>query len=207
MYVVVGLGNPGKQYENTRHNVGFNVIDILAKEYGISVSKIKHKALIGEGRVGSEKVLLVKPQTYMNLSGETLIDIYNYYKVDMENIIVIYDDIDLDVGKIRIRKKGSGGTHNGMRSIIKCLGANDFPRVRVGVSKPKPGQDLADFVLSRFRKEESDDVELGLEKAAKAVDVMIRDNIDLAMNKYNGSGKVDSYEWRFNIPFAKLQRI
>lgn len=186
MYVVVGLGNPGKQYENTRHNVGFNVIDILAKEYGISVSKIKHKALIGEGRVGSEKVLLVKPQTYMNLSGETLIDIYNYYKVDMENIIVIYDDIDLDVGKIRIRKKGSGGTHNGMRSIIKCLGANDFPRVRVGVSKPKPGQDLADFVLSRFRKEESDDVELGLEKAAKAVDVMIRDNIDLAMNKYNG---------------------
>lgn len=186
MYVVVGLGNPGKQYENTRHNVGFNVIDILAKEYDISVSKIKHKALIGEGRVGSEKVLLVKPQTYMNLSGETLIDIYNYYKVDMDNIIVIYDDIDLDVGKIRIRKKGSGGTHNGMRSIIKCLGANDFPRVRVGVSKPKPGQDLADFVLSRFRKEENDDVELGLEKAAKAVDVMIKDNVDLAMNKYNG---------------------
>ncbi|MBC5998019.1 aminoacyl-tRNA hydrolase [Romboutsia ilealis] len=186
MYVVVGLGNPGKQYENTRHNVGFNVIDILAKEYDISVSKIKHKALIGEGRVGSEKVLLVKPQTYMNLSGETLIDIYNYYKVDMENIIVIYDDIDLDVGKIRIRKKGSGGTHNGMRSIIKCLGANDFPRVRVGVSKPKPGQDLADFVLSRFRKEENNDVELGLEKAAKAVDVMIKDNVDLAMNKYNG---------------------
>ena len=186
MYIIVGLGNPGKQYENTRHNVGFNIIDILADEYGISVNKMKYKALIGEGRVGSEKVLLVKPQTYMNLSGETLIDIYNYYKVDMENIIVIYDDIDLDVGKIRIRKKGSGGTHNGMRSIIKCLGANDFPRVRVGVSKPKPGQDLADFVLSRFRKEESDDVELGLEKAAKAVDVMIRDNIDLAMNKYNG---------------------
>lgn len=186
MYVVVGLGNPGKQYDKTRHNVGFDVIDILAKEYDISVSKIKHKALIGEGRVGSEKVLLVKPQTYMNLSGETLIDIYNYYKVDMENIIVIYDDIDLDVGKIRIRKKGSGGTHNGMRSIIKCLGANDFPRVRVGVSKPRPGQDLADFVLSRFKKEESEDVELGLEKAAKAVDVMIRDNIDLAMNKYNG---------------------
>lgn len=186
MYVIVGLGNPGKQYENTRHNVGFNVIDILAKEYGISVTKIKHKALIGEGRVGAEKVLLVKPQTYMNLSGETLIDIYNYYNVEMENIIVIYDDIDLDVGKIRIRKKGSGGTHNGMRSITKCLGSNDFPRVRVGVSRPRSGQDLADFVLSRFRKEEDDDVEQGLEKATKAVDVMIRDNIDLAMNKYNG---------------------
>ncbi|MGL5328910.1 MAG: aminoacyl-tRNA hydrolase [Peptostreptococcaceae bacterium] len=186
MYVVVGLGNPGKQYDRTRHNVGFDVIDILAKEYDINVSKIKHKALIGEGRVGTEKVLLVKPQTYMNLSGETLIDIYNYYNVDLENIIVIYDDIDLDVGKIRIRKKGSGGTHNGMRSIIKCLGTNDFPRVRVGVSKPRPGQDLADFVLSRFRKEENEDLEIGLEKAARSVDTMIRDNIDLAMNKYNG---------------------
>ena len=186
MYVVVGLGNPGKQYDKTRHNVGFDVIDILAEEYGISVSKIKHKALIGEGRVGSEKVLLVKPQTYMNLSGETLIDIYNYYKIDMENIIVIYDDIDLDVGKIRIRKKGSGGTHNGMRSITKCLGSTDFPRVRVGVSKPRPGQDLADFVLSRFRKEEADDLQVGLEKAAKSVDCMIRENIDKAMNQYNG---------------------
>ena len=186
MYVVVGLGNPGKQYENTRHNVGFNVIDILAKEYGISVSKIKHKALIGEGRVGSEKVLLVKPQTYMNLSGETLIDIYNYYKVDLENIVVIYDDIDLDVGKLRIRKKGSAGTHNGMRSIVKCLGSTEFPRVRVGVSKPMPGQNLADFVLSRFRKEEADDLAMGLEKACNAVDCIIRENLDLAMNKYNG---------------------
>ncbi len=108
MYVVVGLGNPGKKYEKTRHNVGFDVIDILAKEYNISVTKIKHKALIGEGRVGTEKVLLVKPQTYMNLSGETLIDIYKYYKVDLSNIVVVYDDIDLEVGKIRIRKKGSG---------------------------------------------------------------------------------------------------
>lgn len=186
MYVVVGLGNPGKQYDKTRHNVGFDVIDILAKEYGISVTKIKHKALIGEGRIGSEKVLLVKPQTYMNLSGETLIDIYKYYKVDLSNIIVIYDDIDLDVGKIRIRKKGSGGTHNGMRSIVKCLGSTEFSRVRVGVSKPMPGQDLADFVLSRFRKEESIDLENGLEKAYRAVDCIIRENIDISMNKYNG---------------------
>ena len=186
MYVIVGLGNPGKQYDKTRHNVGFDVIDMLAKEYGISVTKIKHKALIGEGRVGTEKVLLVKPQTYMNLSGETLIDIYNYYKVDLENIVVIYDDIDLGVGKLRIRKKGSGGTHNGMRSIVKCLGSTDFPRVRVGVSKPMPGQNLADFVLSRFRKEEADDLATGLEKACNAVDCIIRENLDLAMNKYNG---------------------
>ncbi|MCC0688114.1 MULTISPECIES: aminoacyl-tRNA hydrolase [unclassified Clostridioides] len=186
MYVVVGLGNPGKKYEKTRHNVGFDVIDILAKEYNISVTKIKHKALIGEGRVGTEKVLLVKPQTYMNLSGETLIDIYKYYKVDLSNIIVVYDDIDLDVGKIRIRKKGSGGTHNGMKSITKCLGSNDFPRVRVGVSKPEVGQDLADFVLSRFRKEESDNINEALEKAAYAIDSIIRENIDMSMNKYNG---------------------
>ncbi|MGX4615659.1 aminoacyl-tRNA hydrolase [Clostridioides difficile] len=186
MYVVVGLGNPGKKYEKTRHNVGFDVIDILAKEYNISVTKIKHKALIGEGRVGIEKVLLVKPQTYMNLSGETLIDIYKYYKVDLSNIVVVYDDIDLEVGKIRIRKKGSGGTHNGMKSITKCLGSNDFPRVRVGVSKPEVGQDLADFVLSRFRKEESDNINEALEKAAYAIDSIIRENIDMSMNKYNG---------------------
>lgn len=186
MYVIVGLGNPGKQYNKTRHNVGFDVIDMLAKEYGISVTKIKHKALIGEGRIGTEKVLLVKPQTYMNLSGETLIDIYNYYKVDLENIVVIYDDIDLDVGKLRIRKKGSAGTHNGMRSIVKCLGSTEFPRVRVGVSKPMPGQNLADFVLSRFRKEEADDLAMGLEKACNAVDCIIRENLDLAMNNYNG---------------------
>lgn len=186
MYVIVGLGNPGKQYENTRHNVGFNLIDILSKEHSIPVNKIKHKALIGEGIIGGNKVLLVKPQTYMNLSGETLIGIYQYYKVDPENIIVIYDDIDLDVGKLRIRKKGSGGTHNGMRSIIKCLGFDNFPRVRVGVSKPEHGQDLASFVLSRFRKDEIEDLQEALERAALAIETTIKDNLDLAMNKYNG---------------------
>ena len=185
MLIIAGLGNPGKEYENTRHNVGFNVIDILAKEYDISVTKIKHKALIGEGRIGSEKVLLVKPQTYMNLSGETLIDIYKYYKVDLYNIIVIYDDIDLDVGKLRIRKKGSAGTHNGMRSIIKCLGSNEFPRVRVGISKPKNGQDLADFVLSRFSKEDEKSLQESFENSVAAVDCAIRNDLDLAMNRYN----------------------
>ena len=186
MYIIVGLGNPGKQYENTRHNVGFNVIDILAEEYDISVTKMKHKALIGEGRVGTEKVVLVKPVTYMNLSGESLAEIYNFYKVDTNNIVVIYDDIDLDVGKIRIRKKGSGGTHNGMRSIVKCLGTTDFPRVRVGVSKPEPGRDLANFVLSKFAPDEMAGLKEGLEKSVLAIDSIIRENIDLAMNKYNG---------------------
>ena len=186
MYIIVGLGNPGDKYEKTRHNVGFNVIDLLAKEYSIDVSKIKHKALIGEGRVGTEKVILVKPMTYMNLSGESVADICNYYNIDLENLIVIYDDIDLDVGKIRIRKKGSGGTHNGMRSIVKCLGTTDFPRVRVGVSKPEPGRDLANFVLSRFSKDEEVDLKDGFDKAIKAIDCIIREDIDLSMNKFNG---------------------
>ena len=166
--------------------IGFNIIDILADEYGISVNKMKYKALIGEGRVGTEKVVLVKPVTYMNLSGESLAEIYNFYKVDTSNIVVIYDDIDLDVGKIRIRKKGSGGTHNGMRSIVKCLGTTDFPRVRVGVSKPEPGRDLANFVLSRFSKDEEVDLKDGFDKAVKAIDCIIREDIDLSMNKFNG---------------------
>ena len=185
LYIIVGLGNPGDKYEKTRHNVGFNVIDLLAKEYSIDVSKLKHKALIGEGRVGTEKVILVKPMTYMNLSGESVADICNYYNVDLENVIVIYDDIDLDVGKIRIRKKGSGGTHNGMRSIIKCLGSNEFPRVRVGISKPKNGQDLADFVLSRFSKEDEKSLQESFENSVAAVDCAIRNDLDLAMNRYN----------------------
>lgn len=185
LYIIVGLGNPGDKYEKTRHNVGFNVIDLLAKEYSIDVSKLKHKALVGEGRVGTEKVILVKPMTYMNLSGESVVDICNYYNVDLENVIVIYDDIDLDVGKIRIRKKGSGGTHNGMRSIIKCLGSNEFPRVRVGISKPKNGQDLADFVLSRFAKEDEKSLNESFENAVAAIDCAIRQDLDLAMNRYN----------------------
>ncbi len=186
MYVIVGLGNPGKQYENTRHNVGFHVIDKMAKDHNISVTKIKHKAVVGEGRIGSEKVLLVKPQTYMNLSGQTLLDIYQYYKIDPENIIVIYDDIDLEVGKIRIRKKGSAGTHNGMRSIIYNLQFDTFPRIRIGVSRPENGQDLASFVLSKFKKEEIDPLNETVERVALAIESIIKENIDMAMNKYNG---------------------
>ena len=186
MYIIVGLGNPGKKYEHTRHNAGFDVLDILAEEYDIKIDKIKHKALIGEGRIGSEKVVLVKPQTYMNLSGESVQSVFQFYKVDMDHLIVVYDDIDLDIGKLRIRKKGSAGSHNGMKSIIKCLGSQDFPRIRVGVSKPEPNRDLADFVLSRVPKDQSDDMRSGLEKAVKTVEEIIRTDIDLAMNKYNG---------------------
>lgn len=186
MYIIIGLGNPGKKYENTRHNAGFDAIDKLAYENGIKIDKLKHKALIGEGRIGSEKVVLVKPQTYMNLSGESVISVSQFYKVEPENIIVLYDDIDLDVGKLRIRKKGSAGSHNGMKSIIKCLGTQDFPRVRIGVSKPPEGWDLADFVLSRVSKEQQSDMNNGIDKAVKTVEEIIKSNLEVAMNKYNG---------------------
>ncbi|WAW15044.1 aminoacyl-tRNA hydrolase [Peptostreptococcus equinus] len=186
MYIIIGLGNPGKKYERTRHNAGFDVIDKLADKHSIKVDKIKHKALIGEGRIGNEKVVLVKPQTYMNLSGESVISLVNFYKIDLKNLIVIYDDIDLDVGKLRIRKKGSAGSHNGMKSIIKCINSQEFPRVRVGVSKPQAGRDLADFVLSRVSKEQVEDMESGFDKAVKTVEEIIDKDIDSAMNKYNG---------------------
>nr|WP_314278980.1 aminoacyl-tRNA hydrolase [uncultured Peptostreptococcus sp.] len=186
MYIIVGLGNPGKKYEYTRHNAGFDVLDIIANEYGIKIDKIKHKALIGEGRIGTEKVVLVKPQTYMNLSGESVQSIFQFYKIGPERLIVIYDDIDLDVGKLRIRKKGSAGSHNGMKSIIKCLGFQDFPRIRVGVSKPGPNVDLADFVLSRVPSDQADNMRQGFEKAVKTVEEIIKTDIDMAMNKYNG---------------------
>lgn len=186
MYIIVGLGNPGQKYDQTRHNVGFDAIDKLANKHGIKVDKLKHRALLGEGRIGNDKVLLVKPQTYMNLSGESLASICGYYKVDLENLIVMYDDIDLDVGKLRIRKKGSAGSHNGMRSIVKCLGSTEFPRIRIGVSKPPQGKDLADFVLSRFSKEDRVYVEESLDRAVLTVEEIIATDMDMAMNKYNG---------------------
>lgn len=186
MYIIIGLGNPGKKYENTRHNAGFDAIDFLSKRHNISVTKIKHKSLIGEGRIGAEKVVLIKPQTYMNLSGEAVLSAVQFYKVDIENVIVLYDDIDLDIGKLRIRKKGSAGSHNGMKSIIKCLGRQDFPRIRIGVSKPEEGRDLADFVLSRVPKDKQMDMDSAIEKAADTIDEIINSDIDKAMNIYNG---------------------
>lgn len=185
MYLVVGLGNPGKQYEQTRHNVGFIAIDELSKELNISVDKLKFKSMIGEGRIGTEKIILAKPQTFMNLSGQAVVELMNYYKVDISNLIVIYDDIDLDVGKIRIRKSGSSGTHNGMRNIIYLLGKQDFPRIRIGVSKPRNGQDLANFVLSKFDKTEVELVVDAIKKSAKAVIETAETNLDKAMNMYN----------------------
>ena len=159
MFIVVGLGNPGKDYDKTRHNVGFDVIDLLAERNNIKLNKIKYKSVYGEGNIGGEKVLLVKPQTYMNNSGITVRDIYNFYKLPIENIIVVVDDIDIDFSQVRIRKKGSAGSHNGLKSIIHQLQQEDFPRVKIGIGKKREGQDLANFVLSRFSKEERESIE------------------------------------------------
>lgn len=184
MFVIVGLGNPGKKYEMTRHNVGFIVIDRLAERFNIKVNKIKYKAVIGEGTIGGEKVVLVKPQTYMNLSGETVMSICNYYQLPMENLIVIYDDVDTDFAKLRIRKKGSAGTHNGMRNIIYLLEKDDFPRVRIGIGRSNQ-LDLKDYVLQRFSKDEMIEMNETLDKAAQSVVQIIESGVEIAMNRFN----------------------
>lgn len=185
LYVVVGLGNPGKDYTNTRHNVGFNTIDILAKRNNISLNKIKFKSVYGEGFIGRHKVMLVKPQTYMNNSGISVREIAQFYKIAVEDIIVIVDDIDIDFAELRIRQKGSAGSHNGLKSIIYHLQDDKFPRVKIGIGKKHPQQDLADFVLSRFSKEEIPDIDNAIEKAAEAVESMVVDGVETAMNKFN----------------------
>ena len=184
MKIIAGLGNPGKEYENTKHNVGFLTIDILAEKYDIKVNKIKFKGLVGEGMIGTEKVILVKPQTYMNLSGQCIREIVAFYKLDMEDLVVIYDDIDLPMGNLRIRKKGSAGTHNGMRSIIYDLQDDGFPRVRVGIGGERKG-DLANYVISGFSGDDRKLIEEAIVKAADAVACLVEDGIDRAMVDYN----------------------
>ena len=185
MYIIVGLGNPGRKYSVTRHNIGFEVIDELARQHQIKVNKIKFKSLIGEGQIGGEKVILVKPQTYMNLSGEAVSALLKYYQVPLSQLIVVYDDIDIDVGKVRIRKKGSGGSHNGMRNIIFLLKDENFPRIRIGVGKPSGRQPLADYVLSKFTKAEQEILIPVVKDSVSAIEVIVKEDVDLAMNRYN----------------------
>lgn len=186
MYIIAGLGNPGQPYEGTRHNAGFDVIDVLAEAYNISVDYRKNRALIGKGIIEGQKVLLAKPQTYMNLSGESIRGLVDYYKVDEESeLIVIYDDVSLDPGQIRIRKKGSAGGHNGIKSIIAHLGTEVFPRVKVGVGQKPRQYDLADYVLGHFSREEREQMAEGYRHAAEAVKYMVTDRVDEAMNEYN----------------------
>ena len=195
MFLIAGLGNPGRQYEKTRHNMGFDTIDELIDRHRIPQGGIAHKAMYGKGMIAGEKVLAVKPLTYMNLSGESLREWVNYYKLDPETeMIVIYDDIDLDPGQIRIRKKGSAGGHNGIKSIIAQLGTQNFYRIKVGVGAKPRGRDLADYVLGRFSSDERIAVDKAICDAADAVEMILRDGIESAMNHYNRKNKQEQQE-------------
>lgn len=186
MFVIAGLGNPGREYEDTRHNIGFRVIDDMAEKYQIAMLERKHKAVIGRGYIDGQKVVLVKPLTYMNLSGESIREVTDYYKVDVTSqLAVVSDDISLDVGQLRIRKKGSAGGHNGLKNIILHLGREDFIRIRVGVSDKPQGYDLRDYVLGHFTDGEKKALEEVSEKAQQAIRMILQGDVDSAMNRYN----------------------
>lgn len=185
MYIIAGLGNPSKEYEKTRHNAGFDTIDLLAEKLGIDLTEKKHRAYCGKGMIGTEKVLLLKPQTFMNNSGESLRDAADFYKVEPEQILVIYDDISLEPGQLRIRMKGSAGGHNGIKSIIAHLKTQDFPRIKIGVGAKPERMDLADYVLSRFSPSEREKMEESFREGAEAVITFLQDGADAAMNRYN----------------------
>ena len=191
MFVIVGLGNPGKKYENTRHNAGFIAIDALAEKYGISINEKKHKALCGSGYIEGNKVILVKPETYMNLSGESVRSVMDFYKIDPEeDMLVIYDDISLAPGNIRIRKKGSAGGHNGIKSIIAHAGTQNFMRVKVGVGEKPSGWDLADYVLGHFSEEDNIKLKETMPDIIQATTLMVQGDVDKAMNDFNAKKQV-----------------
>lgn len=185
MFLVVGLGNPGSQYEFTKHNVGFLTVDYLADKLNIKINKLKFKGLFAKEKIENQDVVLLKPQTYMNLSGESVRDFAIFFKIPPENIIVVVDDVDLPMGKIRIRKKGSAGTHNGMKSVIYQLQSDNFIRIKVGIEKEDRKDDLADYVLKGFSKDEVPIMEESMERAAKAVLEILKKGPDVAMNKFN----------------------
>ena len=186
MRVIVGLGNPGEQYEHTRHNAGFDVMSILAAKLNTPIKKMKFQGLIGETLLGGEKLVLIKPQTFMNLSGMTVAEALNWYKIEPEEMLLIVDDIDLPFGQVRIRPKGGPGTHNGLRHIVQCTGTGDFPRVRVGMGAPPPQWDLADWVLSKFQTEEERKIAFdAYMTAADAALCWAEHGIETAMNRYN----------------------
>ena len=186
MYIIAGLGNPDKKYWNTRHNIGFDVIDAIAEKNDIVMGEKKHKAVIGKGIIAGQKAVLVKPLTYMNLSGESIRSVIDFYKVDEKSeLVVISDDVNLDMGQLRIRKRGSDGGHNGLKNIILHLGHDEFIRVRMGVGEKPPGMDLADYVLCHYFKEERDAMNESARDAAMAIEMIVTQGPDAAMNKYN----------------------
>ncbi len=191
MYIIVGLGNPSREYEATRHNIGFDAITRISDTYQIPLNMKKHKAICGSGFIEGQKVILAQPQTYMNLSGESVRELSDFYKVSAENIIIIYDDISLDVGQIRVRPKGSAGGHNGIKSIINHLGTQEFPRIRIGVGNKPNGWDLADYVLGRFPREEEPVVRFALGRVAEACTDLMMQGIAYTMNLYNRKVEIE----------------
>ena len=185
MYLIVGLGNPEEEYEQTRHNMGFHVINKLAKQYQIEITKKKFKGLYGIGEIEKQKVILLKPQTYMNLSGESIQEVVNYYHISVENILVIYDDMDIDIGKVKIRKKGGAGSHNGMKSVVEDLKSENFPRIRVGIGTPKDKSDSIYYVIGPIPKEEQEILDKATTKAKDAIIEILKSGIDVAMNQFN----------------------
>lgn len=188
MYIIVGLGNPEPEYSNTRHNMGFDVINKLAKKHNINLNKNKFDAIYGTGIIENEKVLLVKPQTFMNNSGEAVEKFIKFYKESLENLLIIYDDMDTDIGNIRVRAKGGPGSHNGMKSIVNELSSEDFPRIRVGIGKPLNEFDRINYVIGKLSNEEHSKLEKGEELAVEAAEFWIKNGIDNSMNKFNTKG-------------------
>ena len=185
MYLIVGLGNPEPDYSKTRHNMGFEVVNKISEKYNIKVKKTKFKALYGTGTINNEKVILVKPQTFMNLSGESVQEFVNLYKIENENILIIYDDIDTIPGKIRIKKSGGPGTHNGMKSVVGCLNTEEFMRIRVGIGTPEFKGDLINYVIGHIPENEYNELQKGVNLASNAVEEILENGVDKAMNKYN----------------------
>ncbi|GGO09202.1 aminoacyl-tRNA hydrolase [Saccharibacillus kuerlensis] len=183
---IVGLGNPGKNYEHTRHNVGFMALDHLAEKHGISITQNKCKALIGEGMIGREKVVLIKPMTFMNLSGESVRAYMDYYKVELKDLIVVYDDLDTEIGRIRLRYQGSAGGHNGIKSIIQHTGTQTFDRIRMGISRPQNGMAVVDYVLAPFAKKEQDLLKEMIEKTCDALEHSLDHTFEQTMARFNG---------------------
>ena len=185
MYLIVGLGNPEPEYSRTRHNMGFDVINMIAKKYQIEFNKKEFDGLLGSGMINNEKVILLKPQTFMNESGKSIIKVKNFYKIENENIIVIYDDIDLDVGVVKLRKKGGAGTHNGMKSVVENLQTTEFVHIRIGTGMPEFKELLISHVLEKLSDEEYKKLSPAIEKASDAVEEILKNGIDSAMNKFN----------------------
>lgn len=185
MYIIVGLGNPEPEYENTRHNMGFKVINKIANTYKIEMNRTKFNAIYGQGIIQDQKVILVKPQTYMNLSGQAVHEFVNFYKINPENLIVLYDDVDIEKGIVKIRKKGGPGTHNGMKSVTQEIGTQEFPRIRIGIGAPMYKNDMINYVIGAIPEEDKKQLEQGIETASKAVEEILKHGIDMAMNRYN----------------------